>query len=176
MRIRVQNPFIVVEAKASARNQQSLRPLSGLRTILLVTGPEAVIRGRQSRRNALPSLPAPKAADRGWPVPFSYIPSLISLFEAVVPPTASFHCTRACPFPGAYKGIYTSGVVAYCPESTATKRAVPLVAPPLHVASEWGERMAGVQGFEPHLTDPESVVLPLNYTPIPKRRSGAERL
>src|SRR5437588_6782164 len=30
----------------------------------------------------------------------------------------------------------------------------------------FGEREAGVLGFEPRQTDPESVVLPLHYTPI----------
>jgi hypothetical protein len=34
------------------------------------------------------------------------------------------------------------------------------------------EERAGVQGFEPQLTDPESAVLPLNDTPMFSRSCG----
>jgi hypothetical protein len=38
------------------------------------------------------------------------------------------------------------------------------------------ESEAGVLGFEPRQTDPESVVLPLHYTPIFSHLSGVARI
>lgn len=35
--------------------------------------------------------------------------------------------------------------------------------------------LAGVQGFEPQLTDPESAVLPLDYTPMHGTRRSGDR-
>ena len=34
-------------------------------------------------------------------------------------------------------------------------------------ARRWGQLMAGDPGFEPGFTDPESVVLPLDESPLP---------